>query len=388
MYNFDEQIDRRGTCSVKYDLLNDVFGTEDILPMWVADMDFRTAPAVLDAVKRTAQHGVFGYGFRSAGSVEAFVGWVERRYQWRVQKDWVTSSPGIVAALPLAISALTEKGDKILIQTPVYPPFHAIVKENDRTLVKSPLISSENGWEIDWADFEKRLSEGVKMFILCNSHNPLGRVWSKEELKKMGELCCTYGTIIFSDEIHADLALYGNRHTVMASVSEEIAENTITAMAPSKTFNVAGMLNSVIVASSKRLLDGYNRELKRLHLDLGNLFGHITMEAAYKDGGEWLDELKIYLEKNIDFAYDFLQKEVPAVTFLKPQSSFLLWLDFRKTGLSHKEIRDRLINVSKLGLNDGLAFGDDGEGFFRMNIGTNLARVEEGLIRIRKGFKI
>ena len=388
MYNFDEQIDRRGTCSVKYDLLNDVFGTEDILPMWVADMDFRTAPAVLDAVKRTAQHGVFGYGFRSADSVEAFIGWVERRYQWRVQKDWVTSSPGIVAALPLAINALTEKGDKILIQTPVYPPFHAIVKENERTLVKNPLINTETGWEIDWPDFENKLSEGVKMFILCNSHNPLGRVWSKEELKKMGELCCKYGAVIFSDEIHADLALYGNKHTVMASVSEEIAENTITAMAPSKTFNVAGMLNSVIVASSKRLLDGYNRELKRLHLDLGNLFGHITMEAAYKDGGEWLDELKIYLEKNIDFAYDFLQKEVPAVTFLKPQSSFLLWLDFRKTGLSHKEIRDRLINVSKLGLNDGLAFGDDGEGFFRMNIGTNLARVEEGLIRIRKGFKI
>ena len=388
MCNFDEQIDRRGSCSVKYDLVKEVFGTDDLLPMWVADMDFRTAPAVLNAVKSAAEHGVYGYGFRSPDSVDAFIGWVEKRYDWRINKEWVTSSPGIVAALPMAINALTEKGDKILIQTPVYPPFHAIVKENERTLIKSPLINTENSWEIDWADFEKRLSEGVKMFILCNSHNPLGRVWSREELKKMGELCCKFGTIIFSDEIHADLALYGNRHTVMASVSEEIAGNTITAMAPSKTFNVAGMLNSVIVASSHKLLESYNRELKRLHLDLGNLFGHITMEAAYKDGGEWLEELKAYLEKNIDFAYDFLQREVPEVSFLKPQSSFLLWLDFRKTGLPHSEIRDRLLNVSKLGLNDGLTFGADGEGFFRMNIGTNLSRLEDGLNRIKRGFKL
>ena len=386
MYDFDKEIDRRGSCSVKYDSLKEVFGREDLLPMWVADMDFRTAPGVLKAVRDAADLGVFGYGFRSADSVDSFIAWVESRYNWSVKREWVSSAPGIVAALPLAINALTSAGEKILIQTPVYPPFHAIVKENGRTLVKSPLINTGTGWEIDWADFENRLADGVKMFILCSSHNPLGRIWSPEELKRMGDLCCKYGAVIFSDEIHADLSLYGNRHTVMASISEEIAQNTITAMAPSKTFNVAGMLNSVIVSSSERLLASYNGELKRLHLDLGNLFGHITMAAAYREGGEWLENLKIYLEKNIDFAHDFLANEVPGVTFLKPQSSFLLWLDFRKSGYTHEEVRNRLLDISKLGLNDGLAFGRDGEGFFRMNIGTNRARVEEGLKRLKAGF--
>ena len=386
MYDFDKEIDRRGSCSVKYDSLKEVFGREDLLPMWVADMDFRTAPGVLKAVRDAADLGVFGYGFRSADSVDSFIAWVESRYNWSVKREWVSSAPGIVAALPLAINALTSAGEKILIQTPVYPPFHAIVKENGRTLVKSPLINTETGWEIDWADFESRLADGVKMFILCSSHNPLGRIWSPEELKRMGDLCCKYGAVIFSDEIHADLSLYGNRHTVMASISEEIAQNTITAMAPSKTFNVAGMLNSVIVSSSERLLASYNGELKRLHLDLGNLFGHITMAAAYREGGEWLEYLKIYLEKNIDFAHDFLASEIPGVTFLKPQSSFLLWLDFRKSGYTHEEVRNRLLDISKLGLNDGLAFGRDGEGFFRMNIGTNRARVEEGLKRLKAGF--
>lgn len=387
MYDFDKEIDRRGSCSVKYDSLKEVFGREDLLPMWVADMDFRTAPGVLKAVWDAADLGVFGYGFRSAASVDSFIAWVESRYNWSVKREWVSSAPGIVAALPLAINALTSAGEKILIQTPVYPPFHAIVKENGRTLVKSPLINTGTGWEIDWADFESRLADGVKMFILCSSHNPLGRIWSPEELKRMGDLCCKYGAVIFSDEIHADLSLYGNRHTVMASISEEIAQNTITAMAPSKTFNVAGMLNSVIVSSSERLLASYNGELKRLHLDLGNLFGHITMAAAYREGGEWLEYLKIYLEKNIDFAHDFLANEVPGVTFLKPQSSFLLWLDFRKSGYTHEEVRNRLLDISKLGLNDGLAFGRDGEGFFRMNIGTNRARVEEGLKRLKAGFE-
>lgn len=386
MYDFDKEIDRRGSCSVKYDSLKEVFGREDLLPMWVADMDFRTAPGVLKAVRDAADLGVFGYGFRSADSVDSFIAWVESRYNWSVKREWVSSAPGIVAALPLAINALTSAGEKILIQTPVYPPFHAIVKENGRTLVKSPLINTVTGWEIDWADFENRLADGVKMFILCSSHNPLGRIWSPEELKRMGDLCCKYGAVIFSDEIHADLSLYENRHTVMASISEEIAQNTITAMAPSKTFNVAGMLNSVIVSSSERLLASYNGELKRLHLDLGNLFGHITMAAAYREGGEWLENLKIYLEKNIDFAHDFLANEVPGVTFLKPQSSFLLWLDFRKSGYTHEEVRNRLLDISKLGLNDGLAFGRDGEGFFRMNIGTNRARVEEGLKRLKTGF--
>lgn len=386
MYNFDEIINRQGSSSVKYDSLKEVFGRDDILPMWVADMDFQAPPSVLNAVREAAERGIFGYTFRSAESVGQFINWVKTRHNWEIKREWITSAPGIVAALPVSIRAFTKPGDKILIQTPVYPPFHNIVKENNRVLVTSPLKESESGWDINWEDFENKLESGVKMFILCSSHNPLGRVWSMEELKKMGNLCVKYGVIIFSDEIHADLSLFGNTHIPMASISEEIASTTITAMAPSKTFNVAGMMNSVIITSSSTLFSGYQSELLSLHLDLGNIFGHISMEAAYSGGERWLDELKEYLQKNIDYAYDFLRREIPQISFRRPQSSFLLWMDFRNTGLTHTEVRERLLNVCKLGLNDGLAFGPEGEGFFRMNIGTPLANVQEGLNRLKSGF--
>ncbi len=382
MYNFDTIFDRRGTSCFKYDARKEIFGTEDILPMWVADMDFQSPPCVREAAIKLSEHGVFGYTFRSAQSVDYFIEWVETRYGWKINREQITSSPGIVAALPIAVRVFTDPSDKILIQTPVYPPFHSIVKENGRSLVYSPLVETENGWEVDWQNFEEKLASGVKMFILCNSHNPIGKVWTKDELKKMGELCCKYNTIIFSDEIHSDLALYDFKHTVMASISEDIAQNTITAMAPSKTFNIAGMLNSLIISESKELFEKFNKEISSLHLDLGNIFGHITMEAAYKNGGPWLTELKRYLEKSVDFAYDFTQKEIPGVTFIKPQGSFLLWLNFHKTGLSHKEIKDLLINKAKVGLNDGLTFGPEGEYHFRMNIGTQLSVVKEGFEKI------
>lgn len=384
MYNFDTIIDRRGTSCFKYDARKEVFGRDDILPMWVADMDFQSPPCVREAAMKLSQHGVFGYTFRSLESVDYFIDWVDKRYKWKITREQITSSPGIVAALPIAIRALTSPSDKILIQTPVYPPFHTIVKENGRTLVCSNLIKDERGWSVNWEDFEERLKQGAKMFILCNSHNPIGKVWKRDELKKMGELCCKYNTIIFSDEIHSDLALFDNQHTVMASVSEEVAKNTITAMAPSKTFNIAGMLNSLIIAESKDLFNKFNKELTSLHLDLGNIFAHITMEAAYKDGGPWLEELKIYLEKNVEFAMEFVKREIPGLTFMKPEGSFLLWLNFSQTGMSHKEIKELLVNKAKVGLNDGLTFGEQGEFHFRMNIGTPLSVVKEGLERISK----
>jgi len=386
VYNFDKVIAREGTSCVKYDLRKAVFGTEDILPMWVADMDFQSPPAVIEAARGLCDLGVFGYAFRSESSIEAFISWTSRRYNWNVKKEWITSSPGIVAALPIAIRALTSPGDKVLIQTPVYPPFHSIVKENNRELVYSPLIVKDGQYTVDWDDFETKLQSGVKMFILCNSHNPLGRVWSKNELTQMGDLCSKYRAVIFSDDIHSDLSLFGNVHTIMASISEEIAQNTITAMAPSKTFNIAGMLNSVIISSSKELLSAFNKELTSLHLDLGNIFGHITMEAAYKYGEEWLNELIPYLEGNVDYAYDFINTEVPSIKLIKPQGSFLLWLDFRETGYSHKEVGERLVNIAKLGLNDGLTFGKDGEGFRRMNIGVPRSVLVEGLYRLKTAF--
>jgi cystathionine beta-lyase len=351
--------------------------------MWVADMDFMVPPAVIEAAEEFSRYGVFGYTFRPESSLEAFAEWCQLRYDWRPNLKWMTSSPGIVTALSLAVDVFSSKGDKIMISTPVYPPFHSIVKDFERELVPCDLyLDAEGRYTYDFDAFEKQLATGVKMYILCNSHNPVGRVWTKEELTKIGELCLKHGVLIFSDEIHCDLALYGNKHTVMASISEEISAITITAMAPSKTFNIAGMMNSVMVISNDSLRSKFNKILHKYHLELGNVFAHMTMEAAYRHGGEWLDLLKQYLEGNIDYTYNSLKSNLPTVTFFKPEGSFLLWLDFRQSGLSHKELYDRLINVSKVGLNDGLSFGLSGEGFMRMNIGTQRAVLEEGLNKI------
>lgn len=386
MFDFDTIIDRWNSDSVKYDGLNAEFGCQDILPMWVADMDFQAPPAVLEAARKCCERGVFGYTFRSDEGKEAFRDWVRRRYDWDTRPEWLSSSPGIVTALALSVRALTQPGDKIMIMTPVYPPFFSVVRDNGRQLVYNPLKREEGKYVIDWEDMEEGMKGGVKMLILCNSHNPVGRVWTKQELKRIGDLCCRYDVLIVSDEIHADLALFGNRHTVMASVSDEIANRTLTAMAPSKTFNIAGMMNSVVVARNPEILEKYNRELLALHLDSGNIFGHITLKAAYKYGEEWLNELTVYLGNNVDFALDYFRHELPDVQVCRPEGSFLLWLDFNPTGISHDECGERLLKRGKIGLNDGLTFGEEGRGFRRMNIGCPRSVLEDGLKRIRAAF--
>lgn len=386
MFDFDTIIDRWNSDSVKYDGLNAEFGCQDILPMWVADMDFQAPPAVLEAARKCCERGVFGYTFRSDEGKEVFRDWVRRRYDWDTRPEWLSSSPGIVTALALSVRALTQPGDKIMIMTPVYPPFFSVVRDNGRQLVYNPLKREEGKYVIDWEDMEEGMKGGVKMLILCNSHNPVGRVWTKEELKRIGDLCCRYDVLIVSDEIHADLALFGNRHTVMASVSDEIANRTLTAMAPSKTFNIAGMMNSVVVARNPEILEKYNRELLALHLDSGNIFGHITLKAAYKYGEEWLNELAMYLGNNVDFALDYFRRELPDVQVCRPEGSFLLWLDFNPTGISHEECGDRLLKRGKIGLNDGLTFGEEGRGFRRMNIGCPRSVLEDGLKRIKSAF--
>lgn len=383
MFDFDTVVNRWNTDSVKYDGLYDAFGCKDILPMWVADMDFQAPPAILEAARECCERGVFGYTFRSGEGEEAFRSWVKRRYHWDIQTAWLSSSPGIVTALALTVRALTQPEDGVLIMTPVYPPFFSVVRDNGRKLVYSPLKLEEGKYRVDWENFEQGLQSGVRLLILCNSHNPVGRVWTREELERIGELCCRYDVWIVSDEIHADLSLFGNQHTVMASVSEKIAERTLTAMAPSKTFNIAGMMNSVIIASNALILEKYNRELMSLHLDSGNIFGHVTFKAAYQYGEEWLDELVRYLADNVDFALEYFCSELPDIQVCKPEGSFLLWLDMRDTGFSHEECGERLLKRGKIGLNDGLTFGEEGRGFRRMNIGCPRSVLGEGLERIK-----
>lgn len=385
-FDFDTLIDRRGTDCVKYDQLQSVFGRTDILPMWVADMDFRTAPEIIEAAEACCHHGVFGYTFRTEEAKQAFIDWVADHYGYTIRPEWISISPGVVTALSICVQALTQEHDKVMILTPVYPPFFAVINENGRELVTSPLQLCDDRYGVDWEDFEAKIRGGVKLFILCNSHNPVGRVWTREELRRMGDICCRYGVLILSDEIHADLALPGHTHTVMASVSEEIAARTVTAMAPSKTFNIAGMMNSLVFSSSPELLSKYNREMFRLHLDVGNLFGHLTLKTAYRHGGEWLEALRAYLGHNADFADTYIRERMPFVRSVKPEGSFLLWLDFRPTGLSHEEVGRILVDKARVGLNDGEAFGKEGIGFRRLNFGCPLSVLEKGLERIRKAF--
>jgi cystathionine beta-lyase len=354
--------------------------------MWVADMDFQAPPAVIEALQAYCQRGIFGYTFRSEEGIDAFRNWVKRRYGWHIEQTWISSSPGIVTALSIAVRALTKMGDKIQIMTPVYPPFYAVVKENGRELVCSPLKREQDKYVIDWENFEAGLKSGVRLLILCNSHNPVGRVWTKEELKSIGELCCRYDVLILSDEIHADLALFENRHTVMASISDEIAERTLTMMAPSKTFNIAGMMNSVVVASNPEILKRYNKELYSLHLDLGNIMGHVAMKAAYLHGEAWLKALLQYLESNIMLAMEYLRQQLPEVRVHCPEGSFLLWLDFNETGIPHEVCGERLLKKGKIALNDGLSFGKEGYGFRRMNIGCPQSVLLDGLERIKRAF--
>ena len=368
MYNFDQIIDRRNTSCVKYDNLANVFGSTDILPMWVADMDFQVAPEILDAARECCEKGIFGYTFRSDEAKQAFADWVARRHGWQVDTRWLLSSPGIVTALALGVRIYTQEHDKVMIFTPVYPPFHTVVKDNNRELVCSTLKVENGHYRIDWEDVKKNLKNGVKLLILSNSHNPVGRVCTKEQLTQIGTLCIQYVVTI-------------------PSLSPEIAAITVTMMAPSKTFNIAGMMNSVVVISNPELRRLFEKELLCLHLDLGNIFGHVTLEAAYKHGDAWLDEMVRYLEKNILFTDQFLQEELPTVKIILPEGSFLLWLNFRATGLSHKQIQEKLLHEAKLGLNSGMDFGPEGEGFFRMNIGCPLDTVKEGLERLKKAFK-
>lgn len=379
---FDEIVERGGSASVKHDNMMIHFGRTDLLPMWVADMDFKSPQAVLDAAMERCKHGVFGYTFRTDNAKQAFVDWVAKRDNWQITKEQVTISPGICTALSVAVRCYSQPGDRVVIMTPVYHPFHEVVLRNGRELSRSPLCFNGGGYEIDWNDFENRLN-GAAMLILCNPHNPLGRVWSYEELKRIGELCVKYGVIIISDEIHSDLMLFKKQHLVMAATSPEIADITVTCMAPSKTFNIAGMLNSLVVATNPELLRKFNEEITTLHLDLGNLFGHITLEAAYRHGEEWLDELTEYLSESVLITEKFVAQEIPGVNFVRPEASFLIWLDFRRTGYSHEEIKYRLINKGLVALNDGLEFGADGEGFMRLNIGCPRSMLLDGLNRIK-----
>ncbi|TAJ12429.1 putative C-S lyase [Marinilabiliaceae bacterium JC017] len=383
MYDFDTPVNREGTKAYKLELREKYFGSNEVLPLWVADMDFSAPPAVCEAIQARAAHNIYGYTIRTKEFNEAIKNWLMRRHNWSVENSWIEYSPGVVPALTFSIMSFTMPGDGVIIQTPVYPPFYSVVKDNDRKVVKNPLVQENGSYRMNFEELEILTAKPEnKVLILCNPHNPLGRVWTKDELETLGDICHRNNVLVLSDEIHSDLMLFGNKHTPFASVNEQMANNSITFMAPSKTFNIAGFNTSYVVASNSRLLNGYRQVLNKLHLNMGHVFSEVILETAYNEGEDWLGELISYLEANARFVVDFINENMPEVKVKLPHATFLTWLDFRSWGWSQKDLVAFLVNKAGVGLNDGVSFGVEGEGFMRMNIASPRSVIKKALEQI------
>lgn len=371
MEEFDLLIPRDGTNAYKLELRKKIFGNPDVIPLWVADMDFSAPQAVVDAVVKRASHPIYGYTLRKESFNDSICYWMQQRHQWRVESGWIEYGPGVLPSIVISILAFTNPGDKIVIQTPVYPPFFSVVKDNQRELALNPLVETDGNYTMDYDRFTTLAKDpATKMVIIANPHNPIGRAWRKEELEKLATICLENNVLILSDEIHSDLLLFGNKHVPMASVNNDIAKATITFMAPSKTFNIAGFNTSYVVISNKRLMAGYRKGLLALHLFTGNLMGGIALETAYQQGEPWLMSLINDLEGNILAIQSFLKENLNEITLSPPEATYLLWLDFRKLGMDNDGLRTFLVHKAGVGLNDGASFGQEGQGFMRMNVAS------------------
>lgn len=380
MYNFDEIIERHGTNSLKFDFAKERGKKGDELSLWVADMDFKVAPPVTEALQRQVNHGIYGYTEVKQDYFEAVRAWFLKNFSWEVKKGSLVKTPGVVFAIAMAIKAFSKPGDGVIIQQPVYYPFSEMVKANERKLVNSPLILEEGKYKMDYADFEKKIAENnVKLFILCSPHNPVGRVWRDEELKKIGDICIKHNVIIFSDEIHADFVYSPYRHHIFAYLGEEYANNAIIATAPSKSFNIAGLQISNIFIENKKLRDAFRNEIIKSGYSQHNTMGLVAAEAAYKSGQEWLDEVRKYIKGNLDFFKEYLKENIPGIKLIEPEGTYLLWVDFRDLGLSEGEREDLIVNKAKLWIDSGAMFGEDGEGFERFNIACSREYLKQAL---------
>lgn len=384
MYNFDDLIDRRNTNCMKWDRLEELFGGTGLLPLWVADMDFSAPPAVLKAIKERTNHPIFGYNYSSDEYYQAVISWMKRRHNWKIDREWILFTPGVVPALSYSVKAYTEPDDNIIIQSPVYRPFYTTIENNGRNIITNPLIYRDGRYFMDYEDLEAKIDSKTKLLILCSPHNPVGRVWTKEELTKLGEICLKNDIIIISDEIHFDIVYKGYDHTVLANVSPEIRERCIICTAPSKTFNIAGLQISNIIIPNNELREKYSLELEKDHIIRPNVFGEEALVAAYNESEDWLDSLLEYLEKNRDFFISFVDKNIPQLKVVKPEGTYLLWVDFSDLGMNSEELRDFLVNKCKLAVNPGEMFGKESGLFQRFNIGCPRSILEEALIRIEK----
>ena len=386
-YNFDRIIDRKNTNCFKWDYTKQMFDKEDVIPLWVADMDFAAPDAVVQKLIKRAEHGIFGYSFEPEEYYKVFIEWLEKRHNWKIKKEWIINATGIVPAINFAIQCFTEPGDNILVQTPVYFPFFESIKKNERKVVNSQLRLTGTRYEIDFEDLEEKLKSDVKIMLFCSPHNPVGRVWSQEELQKVGELCLQNNVLLISDEIHADLILNNNKHIPISSLSAEIQDITISMYAPSKTFNVAGLFTSSIIIPNPEIRKEYKKFMEKLGLHLLNNFGIDAFIAAYKDGEEWLKQLLDYLWKNYEFVQKYLKTNIPQIKAIELEGTYLMWLDCRELKLKQKELIELFVNKAGLGLNNGTVFGAGGYGFMRLNIGCSIKLLEKALEQLKEAIE-
>lgn len=381
--NFDIVIDRHNTNCIKYDMPKRFGKQDNVLPMWVADMDFRTSSYIQDAVKERAEHGIFGYSDSQEEYFQSVRNWMKRHHQWDVKPNWLIKTPGVVYALATAVKAFTKPDESVLIQEPVYYPFRNMIKANDRNVVNSPLVQDGNGrYQMDFKDLEEKIvQENVKLMFLCNPHNPVGRVWTREELKQLGDICLRHHVIVVSDEIHADFIWKGT-HQVFADIAEKYQNITITCTSPSKTFNIAGLNVSNIFIPNCGLRRKFRKELKATGQDEINVFGLTAVVAAYENGEEWYQAMLSYVEENIRFVREYLKVHIPKIRLVEPEGTYLLWLDFRELGWSSEELEECIVQKAGLWLDRGNMFGSDGEGFERMNVACPKCIVQKALEKL------
>ncbi len=377
---FDEIINRKDTDCVKYDALNNYFGYDDLQPLWVADMDFKTPDVVNDAIIKRAQHGIYGYAKASTKTFNLVKQWMKKRHNWEIETSWITFINGVVPAYSAALEAFSNEGDEIIVQTPVYFPLFNSVKANKRKLITNPLKEKDGYYTMDLEDLKSKITPKTKIMVLCSPHNPVGRVWDKEELEALANICLENNIMIISDEIHADLVF--KKFTSIASISEKISNITLTLNSAGKTFNVAGLNCAYAISQNQEILKTFEKEVKKREIHSINVFGYIALEAAYEWGETWLEELLVYLKNNITFTKDYLKKSNSKITFREPEATYLLWLNFKNYSISHDKVKQKLLEESKVALNDGKAFGADGKGFFRLNCALPQENLSKALSRI------
>lgn len=383
-YNFDELIDRHNTGAVKIERCKALFGTDDVIPLWVADMDFRTPDFITDSIRKRLDHPILGYSVACEDYYLSVLKWINDLHHCHIEREWLGFLPGIVPGLAFAVNAFSQPNDEVIVQPPVYPPFINVPAKNNRKVVFNPLKEVNGRFEMDFDDFERKITGRTRLFLLCNPQNPGGRIWDAETLRKIASICYKHGILVVSDEIHSDIALKGYKHIPFATVSEQAQQNSITYMAPSKTFNMAGLISSSYIIPNPEIRNKFKEFLENSELANGNIFAYIACKAAYENGSEWRKQMLEYVQGNLDYVVDFLRNNVPQIVPMIPQASFLVWLDCSGMDMTTNQLQDFMVKKAGLGLNKGTTFGPGGENHLRLNIGCPRSVLVEAMGKLKK----